>query len=201
MSDRPTSEYRETPPPPPLREALVCAWTQVVGAGAADYAQRVMPDGCMDVVLIGDAPPVVVGPMTRAATSLLPPGALLTGVRFRPGHAAAVLGAPASALVDAAVPLRDLWGRTAASVVEAVAGAPSADARQAALTAALLRRMADARTADAAMASAARWLARHPAGRVERLADMLGLGERQLRRRFAEAVGYAPKTFQRIARF
>jgi AraC-like DNA-binding protein len=201
MSDLPTSEYRETPPPAPLREALVCTWTQAVGAGRADYAQRVMPDGCVDVVFIGDAPPLVVGPMTRAETSLLAPGTLLTGARFRPGHAAAVLSAPASALVDAAVPLRDLWGRAAASTWDAVTDTASADARQAALTAVLLRRMADARTPDGAMAAAARWLTRNPGGRVERVAEMLGMGERQLRRRFAEAVGYAPKTFQRIARF
>ena len=30
---------------------------------------------------------------------------------------------------------------------------------------------------------------------------MVGLGERQLRRRFASAVGYGPKTFARVIRF
>jgi len=36
---------------------------------------------------------------------------------------------------------------------------------------------------------------------VERIGDRLGLGERQLRRRFADAVGYGPKTLQRVLRF
>ena len=40
-----------------------------------------------------------------------------------------------------------------------------------------------------------------PGTRVERLGDRVGLGERQLRRRFADAVGYGPKTLQRVLRF
>jgi AraC-like DNA-binding protein len=40
-----------------------------------------------------------------------------------------------------------------------------------------------------------------PATPVPALADASGIGERQLRRRFAAAVGYGPKTFARIARF
>jgi len=41
---------------------------------------------------------------------------------------------------------------------------------------------------------------RDPTQRVERLAEDLGLSERQLRRRFQAAVGYGPKTLQRILR-
>ena len=51
------------------------------------------------------------------------------------------------------------------------------------------------------MLEAARRLARAPAMPVPALADAVGLGERHLRRRFAEAVGYGPKTFARVARF
>ncbi|MGH2687373.1 MAG: DUF6597 domain-containing transcriptional factor, partial [Actinomycetota bacterium] len=40
-----------------------------------------------------------------------------------------------------------------------------------------------------------------PWARVEALGDDLGIGERHLRRRFAAAVGYPPKTLQRILRF
>jgi methylphosphotriester-DNA--protein-cysteine methyltransferase len=38
-------------------------------------------------------------------------------------------------------------------------------------------------------------------GRVGGLGDVLGLGERQLRRRFHAAVGYGPKTLARVLRF
>jgi transcriptional regulator GlxA family with amidase domain len=50
------------------------------------------------------------------------------------------------------------------------------------------------------MAAATYWLARHPAGRIEDLARFLGLGGRRLHRRFVAAVGYGPKTFQRVLR-
>jgi transcriptional regulator GlxA family with amidase domain len=44
------------------------------------------------------------------------------------------------------------------------------------------------------------WLVRHPDRPVADLADGLGLSGRTLQRRFAAAVGYPPKTFQRVAR-
>jgi AraC-like DNA-binding protein len=40
-----------------------------------------------------------------------------------------------------------------------------------------------------------------PGARVDELGATLGVSERQLRRRFAEAVGYGPKTLARVLRF
>jgi transcriptional regulator GlxA family with amidase domain len=40
-----------------------------------------------------------------------------------------------------------------------------------------------------------------PGARVDALGATLGVSERQLRRRFAEAVGYGPKTLARVLRF
>ena len=39
-----------------------------------------------------------------------------------------------------------------------------------------------------------------PSLRIEQLAGELGISERQLRRRFRAAVGYGPKTLQRVLR-
>ena len=44
-------------------------------------------------------------------------------------------------------------------------------------------------------------LLRGPAARFEQVAGTVGLSERQLRRRFHAAVGYGPKTLQRVYRF
>ena len=41
----------------------------------------------------------------------------------------------------------------------------------------------------------------HPHATLRDLSDDLGVGERQLRRRTIAAVGYAPKTLQRVLRF
>ncbi len=40
-----------------------------------------------------------------------------------------------------------------------------------------------------------------PGIRVDRLAESLGISDRQLRRRFHQAVGYGPKTLDRVLRF
>ena len=40
-----------------------------------------------------------------------------------------------------------------------------------------------------------------PGARVDELGAQLGVSERQLRRRFADAVGYGPKTLARVLRF
>jgi AraC-like DNA-binding protein len=40
-----------------------------------------------------------------------------------------------------------------------------------------------------------------PGSRIDRLAESLGVSDRQLRRRFHESVGYGPKTLDRVLRF
>jgi transcriptional regulator GlxA family with amidase domain len=64
----------------------------------------------------------------------------------------------------------------------------------------LAGRVAEAAPLDSMVAAATLWLARHPEGRIAKLARILDVGERRLRRRFALAVGYGPKTFQRVLR-
>jgi AraC-like DNA-binding protein len=84
------------------------------------------------------------------------------------------------------VPLADVWGADGARIAERVATSP-APLRE--LAAALRERLAGA--PDPLVRAAAMGVARHE----------LGIGDRQLRRRFADAVGYGPKTLERILRF
>ena len=68
-----------------------------------------------------------------------------------------------------------------------------------AAVASVAARMATMRSPDRAVqAGAVRLL--DPRQRVDRLAEDLGLSERQLRRRCRAAVGYGPKTLQRVLR-
>jgi len=179
---------------------VLCVWSQAIGEGVALHQHRVLPDGCADLVWIGAAPVVVAGPATGPVVVPLGPRTTVVGVRLRPGAAGALLGPPASELIDRDTPLRDLWGAGA----DALSGPASAQlavaARLSAIEAGLARRLADAPPPDRMIAAAVRWLARHPAGRVADLARLLELGERRLQRRFAAAVGYGPKTFQRVLR-
>jgi AraC-like DNA-binding protein len=192
------SDYHEFPPPPALAGPVLCVWTQRVGAAA--LAHRVLPDACADIVFVGDEPPVVAGPATTAVVLALPPGATIVGARFRPGSAARLLRLPADALRDRDVALRELWGPAADAAWEQVAACDGAAARLAAMNRALLAQHSAACPADPLVDAGIAWLARHPAGRLATLARKLDVGERQLRRRFTAAVGYGPKTLQRILR-
>lgn len=63
----------------------------------------------------------------------------------------------------------------------------------------LAARLTIARPPDLAVQAAVARLA-DPRQRIHELAADLGLSQRQLRRRFHDAVGYGPKTLQRILR-
>jgi AraC-like DNA-binding protein len=196
----PTSSYCELPPPAAFAAHVLCIWSQVIGAGATPYRHRVLPDGCADVVWIGEAPAVVAGPATGPVVMPLRPRTIVVGIRLRPGAAPGVLGLPASALADRDTPLEDIWGSGAAALSARIVEQPSIAAKVEAAEAALAGRLADAAPIDPMIAAATRWLARRPEGRIADLARGLDVGERRLRRRFAAAIGYGPKTFQRVLR-
>jgi AraC-like DNA-binding protein len=198
--DPPTSIYREFLPAPALARHVLCVWCQVIGGGASVRRHLVLPDGCADVVWIGEAPALVAGPATGPVIVPLSPRTRIVGVRLRPGAAQNVLGVPASELANRDTPLDDIWGAAADAVSARVIAQPSLAARLSAAEGALARRLADAGPLDPAVAAATRWLARHPEGRIEDLACFLEIGERRLRRRFAATIGYGPKTFQRVLR-
>jgi AraC-like DNA-binding protein len=147
---------------------------------------------------------LVAGPDTGPVPVARRAGETVIGVRFHPGAGPAVLGPRASELRDVRVPLEAVWGRDGRELEERVAAAPPADGL-ALLQARLLARLGAAPEPlpDPLVAAAVHLLEGHPAlpGRVGGLGAALGLGERQLRRRFHAAVGYGPKTLARVLRF
>jgi AraC-like DNA-binding protein len=164
---------------------VACLWTSRAKGG------RVLPDGCADVVWTGSGL-VVAGPATAPVVASMPVGTPVFGVRFRLGAAGPALGLPAEELTDRSVPLAAVWE---ADIEERVAlgGLPE-------LVQQVRRRLRAAERVDPLARAAALGLAR-PDARVAELGDRLGISERQLRRRFADAVGYGPKTLARVLRF
>lgn len=184
--------YREFAAPPGLREHIACVWT------SHDRAVRVLPDGCVDLVL-DDRRLVVAGPATAVAVASATPGRDRCGVRLRIASAGAVLGIPAAELRDRSVPLADLWGRSGRVLTARVAAAP--DARRAVVE--LLRGLAERIPAPGGGDPLARQavLALLRGVRLGEVSRHAGVGERQLRRRFDHAVGYGPATLRRVQRF
>jgi len=189
--------YRERAPHPALADDIACTWSDSARPGL-----RVLPDGCIDIVWIGDEALTVAGPDTAANVIGLPEGTRTVGVRFRPGRAPGFLGARADELTNQSVGLDALWGPEAAVIAEALAMAPSIEGKQAILEAALLERLADARRVDNDVDAAVEVIAAAPSRtRIGALSRDLNISERQLRRRFEQAIGYGPKTFGRVLRF
>jgi AraC-like DNA-binding protein len=189
--------YRELPAPARSAAHVACVWVRDPVPHAR--VQRVVPDACVDVVWVGGDRLVVAGPATGPVLSPLPAGAGAIGVRFRVGAAGAALGLPARELLDRTVALEALWGRAAGELAERLDAAPSEAAALAELVGAIGRRLPPDGADPLVRAAAARAARRRVA--VEALGSDLGVGERQLRRRFADAVGYGPKTLQRVLRF
>ncbi|QPP09000.1 helix-turn-helix transcriptional regulator [Streptomyces bathyalis] len=158
-----------------------------------DGEGRVLPDGCMDL-LLWDGALVVAGPDTRAHLFTRAAGSRMTGLRLPPGTGPLVFGVPAHELRDRRVPLGELWPSAAVRVLEErIAEAPAAGR---ALESIAAERLAGREPLPSG--EVAELLAR---GRgVASVARALGLSERQLHRRCLDAFGYGPKTLARVLR-
>jgi len=97
------SEYQEFPVPASLANHFLCFGEQVI-VGFGEYAHGVLPDACMDIVFINDAPPIVVGPWTDPFVVRFPAGTKIVGARLHPGLAPGVLGIPAAELLNQSAP-------------------------------------------------------------------------------------------------
>ena len=104
-SHRGFSVYREFPVPASMASHFLCFWKQVI-VGSGEYAHRVLPDACMDIVFINDASPIVVGPWTDPFVARFPAGTKIVGARLHPGLAPSVLGISAAELLNQSAPYR-----------------------------------------------------------------------------------------------
>lgn len=186
--------YAEWQAPAGLRGSVACLWASVVSRDGV-RSSLVLPDACSDLIWEQGVGAHVAGPDTGPVVAEAWPGAVFIGVRFRPAAGGQVLGLPLSELRDRRVPLADLVGDAARRLPATLSPAEAA----AAVLDVAGTLIADSSPDRAISAAAA--LLRDPAARAEEVAERVGLSERQFRRRSHAAVGYGPKTLQRILRF
>jgi hypothetical protein len=77
--------YREFRPPAGLEAAVACLWENDAKQGRV---QRVVPDGCLDLIWLADRELVIAGPDTGPRFVTLPARTRSSGIRLRPGPAA-----------------------------------------------------------------------------------------------------------------
>lgn len=175
-----TDSYREWAPTPSWRHVVSCCWEQHAVTGRV---QRVLPDGCADLLMFDSGVREVVGLYDEVAMPVLPAGVRLRGIRLRPEAVGAAFGVDAATLRNQTVALADIVGARRANRL-------ADDAR----IDAWIRSV----ELDRRAAAAVRLLAGEQ--RVEVVSPRIGVSERQLRRLLLAEVGLGPKAYQRIVR-
>ena len=193
-----SGRYREWALAGAMGKIFACVWRSERGQDASP--PLVLPDGQADLIRI-DGVWRIAGPDAVAHQETVRTTDAIIGFRFRPGRAAAWLDQPMDALVNQRPALADIApGR------ERQLRALALDAGLATIVATFqqLQLAAGQRESlcDPAMV-AAYGLVREAASDVPvvpRLVRELGISERTMRRRFAMAYGYGPKTMVRVLR-
>ena len=193
--------YVEVSPCAALAPYVQCYWGLEL-SGPRTAPHRVMPDGCLDILLeLSERPRLqVVGAMRRAEVVPVSSPASFVAVRFRPGGAHPFLRLPLMELTDGKLALEDLWPAEARRWRERLEEAGGMAARFALLERLLLERLPQ-RGEDAGVLHAAEVIGR-ARGQVpvRALEQVMGVGARQVERRFLAAVGLSPKVLCRIER-
>jgi len=172
--------YRESKPPDAWRHAVVCCWEQCV---LVDRVQRVVPDGCADLLVFQSGSSYVVGLANEVAYPVLKAGSKIQGIRFRPEALATLFKVDASTLLNTMVELTDVVGHRRAQQLADPAVVDT-----------WIRRAAP----DPRVTAAIALLREKP---VRAVSDELGMSTRHLHRLLVSHTGLSPKVLQRVARF
>jgi AraC-like DNA-binding protein len=176
-----------------LQASVACLWSRSAPEDPRSPT-LILPDGCVDLIWKRGEGAFVAGPDTGPAPTTIAADDVLVGARFRPG-AGLALGAPLHELRDRRVDVAEL-DRNLSTRLHAELPPEMALARLARAS----EELAVARPPDPAVREAALLLTL-PSTRMPEIERAVGLGDRQLRRRFDVAVGYGPKMLQRVLRF
>jgi AraC-like DNA-binding protein len=190
--------YRELAPSGDVYSLVACRWMREAPEDEPSDSVLVLPDGCVDL-LWREGELVVAGLDRSARPAPVAPGERILGLRLRPGVAGAVLGMPASEVLDVHVKLEELLGSSATELAERLAESDG-DGEAFGLLEGMVGSQLEGGGPDPLVLAATRRLG-FPGSRIDRLAESLGISDRQLRRRFHESVGYGPKTLDRVLRF
>jgi len=211
--------YREYNTSPALSPDIECYWARTADpmcAGGQD-THRVVPDGCIDIVVEFDGCAVeaggrimtafddrasVVGAMSRPLIVNAAPGTSFLGVRFKPGKATQFLGVTAGDLTDQSIPLGEIWRRDDARVEARLTERQGIGRKLALLETALLERLKYKKDDDPYIGRLVRLiLDRRGAVSIEALSEYAGISRQHVARKFDQHVGISPKLFCRIMRF
>lgn len=207
-------QYRELPSPRQLRDVVECVWFMSGATPTGAAPERIMPDGCAEIVfnladpfrhLRTSAPAIQPREMLVAAIPehmlIKPTGSIdVVGIRLRPGGVPALVSDAIDGMGDITAHLHDLDHRLPGFLAEQLAVTPTHQGRYH-LVIDALRRVARPERVDARVVWATRRLQRAK-GRlpIDVVGCEMGISTRTLERLFKRHVGLGPKKLSRIYR-
>jgi AraC-like DNA-binding protein len=205
--------YAEHCPSPILRPFIECIWT-LCGTleSAPAQPERILPDGCMELVFHRSTPferagerqgaAFIIGQMSEPAFVTMSHQVEVLGVRFQPGGAYAFFDVSMRELANLFLDIRLLAGSFGREFEERVLHASTLTSAVQIASRELERRLKPLRPEGLrARELAACQIREHGNVSIRELAAKAGISERQLEREFNHFVGLTPKLFSSILRF
>ena len=206
--------YREFAPDPRLRGHVACFWLLEAETQSRSQGQRIVPDGCSEVVFqlaqpnrvwlegrIREEPRAFLVSQLTGPLELFPASKTRNlGIRFRPGGLYPFLRRPIHELTDQVLALEQVWHDLARSVLSRLDPETGADELISVVQTELLTLQREFFSHSDTRALVMRILAQ-PQARLGRLSREAGSSLRQIQRRFRREVGVGPKQLGRVLRF
>ncbi len=205
--------YQEFSPPPELADFCEALWIHRTpdGPEVPGAAHRVLPDLAVSIAfqtfrdadgLPVNGGPIVAGPKLQSQVFNLVPGRELAAVRIKPEWVAPILGIHPRDVESAVIDLTAACPVLAGRLQDQLGTTRSLRDALAVITRVIVENRAS-RTAPSATAATALDLVRRSHGRLrcERVADMIGMSLRHLRRHVHDSTGVSPKAYARVVRF
>ena len=209
--------YEEFHPAEPLSQHVKCLWILEDQSIQAAPPERILPDGCTEMVFhLGDPfqqhgengtidrqPLAMMVGQMKQHLLIQPTGKVsVLGVRFWPGGAYPFLEVPQNEIAGRVVGLDAVLGSLAATLHARIADGTSSSERFRLVEQVLLARLGEFRKPDDRLSQAIQLI--FQAGGclpMDSLGKTLGVNARALDRTFNTRVGIPPKTLCRIVRF
>ncbi len=207
--------YRELKPPPALQDAVRCLWILEDEPGPNPVPEKVVPDGCVELLFQLGAPYRTLVPGSEACEApqprslvigqirrfieIVPTGRVeLIGVRLEPTALHRLLGVAMNELTDREVSLEEL-GRPDLLELEGRLHEARTWPTRVRLLSAWLEGALPTRGCEAS-AAVTHLRRSHGLAELGRVARAVGVSTRTLDRRFRDRVGLSPKVYARQLR-
>jgi AraC-like DNA-binding protein len=208
--------YHTFAPQQHLLSFIKCFWTLDAAAGPELTRQRIVPDGCMEMIFHhGDLyrqyisnDHFIIQPRSFVFGQILQPLEIeptgRTGIfaaRFQPNGFVPFSSLPLSEMENRAVPLEELFGSQGPKLEQAVLAASNSEDRISILESFFLQKLSDPLSIDRITRSCVETILELKGQlSVKELSDRLNINRRQLERKFSSVIGISPKQLSKIIR-